>query len=371
MKNKKIIFWLALVFLAIILWAVFVLNNKTNERGDMSEKQVVLEGDKKEYSSNSVSQGDFGFHLDPDGKRVKGNGIEIYFEDGVEGISENDTVTFNPKNKKTFEEKEGVAGPPDYYNFWASDFQTADDVINEESQSELNVKKPIKKKVNNLEVVEFSEGGYCENRYAVVVGEKYNYYFSSMGCYHDEATDFASFEKAIKTMKFNEVKNYSDNTLTTEKINDGNKALDACRIINDEPVPYNVGDKIGVFTVISISSIVDKENCSPSENNYEMKTSGETEISGTFKYLEPDSWMGYVYFKVDEEFYDRLSNNSEEKTKVFSISNYNSETKKIEDFGQTGWAKIVIKDYISRNCDCHAGYDSAELVSVMEIKEKK
>lgn len=58
--------------------------------------------------------------------------------------------------------------------------------------------------------MESADGGFCDDRYAEVVGKAHNYIFSSLGCDHDEKTDFASFEKVISTLKIIDTSNQSD-----------------------------------------------------------------------------------------------------------------------------------------------------------------
>jgi|GEM_PF-3063603 len=136
------------------------------------------------------------------GKTAKGFGMEVYFEDGILGSADK-TINFSPKNRIIPPNGQPQIGvPEDIYQLTAMDYRAADVIIKEANESPTNTKKAIQKNINGLIVIESADGGFCDNRFAEVVGKKYNYQFSSLGCAHDEKTDFESFEKAIATIKF-------------------------------------------------------------------------------------------------------------------------------------------------------------------------
>jgi hypothetical protein len=115
-------------------------------------------------------------------------------------------LIFSPKDRRIPKEGESQVGAPDdIYQMSAINYRTADIITEEAIQSFTNTKKPVQKSINNFTVIESADGGFCDTRFAEVIGKTHNYIFSSLGCYHDEKTDFTSFEKVISTFKFTDV----------------------------------------------------------------------------------------------------------------------------------------------------------------------
>lgn len=131
-------------------------------------------------------------------------GIEVEFFDGYE-ISKSDGKTiilFGPLGKElspipTDEESH-------IYNLSATEKSMPEKVIAQinKDAGELITVKPELKMINDISVVEWAEGGYCENRMMEVIGPKKNYLLSSLGCHKDQEFDFDYFEKTVKTIKF-------------------------------------------------------------------------------------------------------------------------------------------------------------------------
>jgi len=140
------------------------------------------------------------FHQE--GNIIRGNGMEAYFENGILSFRD-DVVIFGPKDGVVSKESNG---PADSYQLQSVARRSLEDILLQINQDPILTKNPIQKTINGLIVVEWGSGGICYNRLAEVIGRTNNYRFSSLGCYHDEKTDFDAFEQVISTMKLDNLK---------------------------------------------------------------------------------------------------------------------------------------------------------------------
>ena len=206
MGNKKIptsIGTIVIIIIAVTVGAFIWLGNKESELDlSLPENQRDLQASQTENENMQASRQIAKPGFQRNGKTITGNGIEAYFEDGIFSFNETEVV-FSPKDRFIPEGGESQIGAPeDVYILDVRDYRTAEAIIQEANESPLNTKKPIQKHINGLTIVEWADGGFCDNRNAEVIGKSYNYVFSSLGCHHNEQADFGSFEKVILTIKF-------------------------------------------------------------------------------------------------------------------------------------------------------------------------
>lgn len=207
MDNKKLAYILLAIIsilLAVVVFLFFELNKKVavpvatvNPLSVSKPEKPKTETPFPAETTPPVARSIF----QVDGKTARGNGVEAYFEEGILDVNEA-AIVFRPKDMLLPKKGEDpTSAPEDIYQFMADNYRIADDIVKESVQSTLALKEPVEKTINGLTVVETVEGGMCENRFAEVVGKRHNYIFASLGCFHNEKEDFASFEKVIATMK--------------------------------------------------------------------------------------------------------------------------------------------------------------------------
>ena len=140
--------------------------------------------------------------------KIEEFGIELEFLDGYTKNKGDDGkwyVNFGPLNPSL------SPIPTDelthIYSMYTVKKRTTDEIIKELKKETpyggtLLLDEPKIKKINKLDIVEWTEGGTCENRTMEIVGQEVNYIFSSLGCFTDQEFDFDYFEKTITTIKF-------------------------------------------------------------------------------------------------------------------------------------------------------------------------
>ncbi len=132
-------------------------------------------------------------------------GVQIYFKDGFtfnagSSGNYNASINFGPQSKL-----EMMSGRRDLLDF--GKVRTADAVIKGAEITEtgaanpLITVKPTIKKRNGFVAVEWAEGGNCENRILEIIGTKYNYIMSSLGCQETREYDFKYFEDLMDNIK--------------------------------------------------------------------------------------------------------------------------------------------------------------------------
>ncbi|MFZ2310655.1 MAG: hypothetical protein WAW11_03860 [Patescibacteria group bacterium] len=122
-------------------------------------------------------------------------GININFTDPFTEVDDN-TVMFGPYIQATASDEKIQA-----YKLTIAPNKAAKNILAEYLVSSSTVMMPALFISNGLQVIKYVEKNNCEFRAVEVVGQDYNYVFSSEGCVNDMDTDFAYLEKTISKIK--------------------------------------------------------------------------------------------------------------------------------------------------------------------------
>ena len=136
-----------------------------------------------------------------------GKGIQIYFKDNYIYSTSTDGDNFGVIFFGPLRPEEYSKNMHPMYDLAFIDTRTAEDIIKSAETLENGSKNPtlmfnpIIIEKNGFTAVKWAEGGYCENRYIEIIGTKYNYHFSSLGCAKSREYDFNYFEEVLNNTK--------------------------------------------------------------------------------------------------------------------------------------------------------------------------